>query len=102
MASGKLMRTMAWIRLAPSIRAQSSISRGMVLKYPIKSQVDGDVNPGQLPELSREPLELDVGGRNEAPPFQDVELRPLREAGGLLRGDHRRDPAADSDPGRDA
>src|SRR5256712_13154473 len=37
------MRTMAWIRLAPSIRAQSSISRGMVLKYPIKSQVQNGI-----------------------------------------------------------
>jgi hypothetical protein len=31
-ASGKAMRTMAWKRLAPSIRAQSSISHGMVRK----------------------------------------------------------------------
>src|SRR5262249_62227961 len=38
-ASGKLMLTMARMRLAPSIRAHSSISRGMVLKYPIKSHV---------------------------------------------------------------
>src|SRR3989442_5049007 len=37
------MRTMAWIRLAPSIRAHSSISRGMVLKYPIKSQVQNGI-----------------------------------------------------------
>ena len=42
-ASGKLMRTMAWIRLAPSIRAQSSISRGMVLKYPINSHVQNGI-----------------------------------------------------------
>jgi hypothetical protein len=34
---------MAWIRLAPSIRAQSSISRGMVLKYPIKSHVQNGI-----------------------------------------------------------
>src|SRR5262244_2455688 len=38
-ASGKLILTMARMRLAPSIRAHSSISRGMVLKYPIKSHV---------------------------------------------------------------
>src|SRR5436309_15448446 len=42
-ASGKLMRIMAWSRLAPSIRAQSSISRGMVLKYPISSQVQNGI-----------------------------------------------------------
>ncbi len=38
-AIGKMIRTMARMRLAPSIRAHSSSSRGIVLKYPMRSQV---------------------------------------------------------------
>src|SRR2546427_5293228 len=33
--------------------------------------IDGDLDSGQLPELRREPPELDIGGRDEAHPFQD-------------------------------
>src|SRR2546430_16117912 len=38
-AIGKMMRIMAPKRVAPSMRAHSSSSLGIVLKYPIKSQV---------------------------------------------------------------
>ena len=65
-------------------------------------QVDRDVDPGQLPEFRRESLELDVGGRNEAHPLEDVELRPLRKARGLLRRDDVGDPARDGDARRHA
>src|SRR5262249_4971902 len=42
-ASGNVMLTMARIRLAPSMRAHSSISFGMVLKYPIRSHVQNGI-----------------------------------------------------------
>src|SRR5262245_35441856 len=38
-AIGKMMRSMAPKRVAPSMRAHSSSSLGIVLKYPISSQV---------------------------------------------------------------
>src|SRR5512134_1805730 len=38
-AMGKMIRTIAWTRDAPSMRAHSSSSLGIVLKYPIMSQV---------------------------------------------------------------
>src|SRR5262245_54188156 len=38
-ATGKMMRIMAPNRVAPSMRAHSSSSFGMVLKYPIRSHV---------------------------------------------------------------
>src|SRR5512132_2601789 len=38
-AMGKMIRTMAPKRVAPSMRAHSSSSLGMVLKYPMSSQV---------------------------------------------------------------
>ena len=42
-ATGKIMRTIAPNRVAPSMRAHSSSSRGMVLKYPIRSQVQNGI-----------------------------------------------------------
>jgi len=63
--------------------------------------IDGDLDARQLAELGRETLELDVGGRHEAHPFQDVEPRSLRKAWGLLRRDNGRN-AARGDPGRRA
>src|SRR5215510_9040164 len=43
MATGKMMRIIAPKRVAPSIRAHSSSSLGMVLKYPISSQVQNGI-----------------------------------------------------------
>src|SRR5574341_1000004 len=42
-ATGKMMRTIAPKRVAPSMRAHSTSSRGMVLKYPISSQVQNGI-----------------------------------------------------------
>src|SRR5206468_10792872 len=42
-ASGKMIWTMARMRLAPSMRAHSSSSFGIVLKYPIMSQVENGI-----------------------------------------------------------
>src|SRR5262245_2140914 len=42
-AIGKMMRSMAPKRVAPSMRAHSSSSFGMVLKYPISSQVQNGI-----------------------------------------------------------
>src|SRR2546421_11575867 len=42
-AMGKMIRTMAPNRVAPSMRAHSSSSLGMVLKYPMSSQVQNGI-----------------------------------------------------------
>jgi hypothetical protein len=42
-ASGSTILTRICQRLAPSISAHSSSSNGMVLKYPIRSQVENGI-----------------------------------------------------------
>src|SRR4029453_5566085 len=61
-------------------------------------ELDGHVDAGELRELGGLSLHLDVRGRNEADPLEDLGLGALRKAGRFLRLEDARDAAGGDCP----